>query len=146
MGSTCSSAISTSEHSQIHKSRIGSREDKNDKSVKNGGVTSPKLSSGKSQEAHISLENEESLKGDEDKDDKSVKNGGVTSPKLSSGKSQEANIAFENEESLKGDDVKPKPTRKKKSAIMFDPKMFEEIDSHVARVIQIQIYKIKIFQ
>ena len=107
MGSTCSSAISTLEHAQIQKSRKGSREDKNDKSVKNGGVTSPKLSSGKS---------------------------------------QEANIALENEESLKGDDVKPKPTRKKKSAIMFDPKMFEEIDSHVARVIQIQIYKINIFQ
>ncbi|XP_078315574.1 kyphoscoliosis peptidase-like [Crassostrea virginica] len=94
MGCTCSSAISKSEHAQIHKSRKGIKEDK---------------------------------------DDKSMKNGGVTLPKLSSGKSQEANIAFENEDSLIGDDVKPKPTRKKKSAIMFDPKMFEEIDSHVAR-------------
>ena len=107
MGCTCSSAISTSEHAQIHKSRKESREDKNYKSVKNGGVISSKLSSGKS---------------------------------------QKANIALEDEESLIGDDVKPKPTRKKKSAIMFDPKMFEAIDSHVARVIQIKIYKIKIFQ
>ena len=107
MGCTCSSAISASEHAQIHKSKKESREDE---------------------------------------DEKSMINGGVTPSKISSDESQKANVALENEDSLIGDDVKPKPTRKKKSAIMFDPKMFEEIDSHVARVIQIQIYKIKIFQ
>ena len=96
MGCTCSSAISASENAQIHKSRKESREDEDEKSMINGGVTPSKISSDESQ----------------------------------------ANVALENEDSLIGDDVKPKPTRKKKSAIMFDPKMFEEIDSHVARVIQ----------
>ena len=70
---------------------------------------------------------------------------GVKPSKISSDESQKANVALESEDSLIGDDVKPKPTRKKKSAIMFDPKMFEEIDSHVARVIQIQFIRSKCF-
>lgn len=66
---------------------------------------------------------------------KSRSNGDVTSSKPPSGKHGEDNIAVENVEDLIGGDVKPKPTRKKKSSIMSDPKMFDAIDSHVARVI-----------
>lgn len=53
----------------------------------------------------------------------------------SSDKSIDEDIIVGNVDKIAGDNVKPKPSRKKKSQIMFDPDMFKTIDSHVAKVI-----------